>query len=187
MLHVRMLRLSDNDLSSLDLSRFPRLRTLYVDVNRLTSLGHSGGRLENLSLRSQRVAGLRLEAKVLENVKRLYISGEQYPPLPGVAAEQRTGNALADDCFPTCPLYSLVYLEAAACKLSSLPTSVMRNMPNLKILNLNYNFLINLDGLHGMRGLRKLTVVGNRLGGSGSTGVVKGLNSLVGLEEVDLR
>ncbi len=60
-------------------------------------------------------------------------------------------------------------------------------MPNMKILNLNYNFLDNVDGLRGLSGLRKLTVVGNRLGGSGSTGVVKGLKGLIGLEEVDLR
>lgn len=75
MSNVRFLRLSDNDLSSLDLSRFPRLRTLYADGNRLTGLEHSSGRLENLSLRSQRAPGLRLEVRVLENVKRLYISG----------------------------------------------------------------------------------------------------------------
>jgi len=60
-------------------------------------------------------------------------------------------------------------------------------MPNIKILNINYNFLDNLDALSGLRGLRKLTVVGNRLGGSGSTGVVHGLKGMTTLEEVDLR
>ena len=63
----------------------------------------------------------------------------------------------------------------------------MANMPNLKILNLNYNFLDNLDELKGLRGLRKLTVVGNRLGGSGTKAVVRGLTGLSGLEEIDLR
>ena len=63
----------------------------------------------------------------------------------------------------------------------------MANMPNLKFLNLNYNFLDNLDGLKGLRGLKKLTVVGNRLGGSGTKAVVRGLNGLGGLEEIDLR
>ena len=94
---------------------------------------------------------------------------------------------MPSDFFPTTPLYSLVYLEAAACKLSAWPESFAHKMPNLKILNINYNFFDTLDGLRGLSGLRKLTAVGARLGGSGSTGVVKGLKGLVGLEEVDLR
>jgi len=76
MLCVRTIQLNDNDLSTLDFSRFPKLRTLYADGNRLTTLGSSSGRLENLSLRSQRAGGLRLEGKLLESVKRLYISGK---------------------------------------------------------------------------------------------------------------
>ncbi len=85
MSNVRTVRLSDNDLSHLDLSRFPRLRTLYADGNRLTRLEHAGGRLENLSLRSQRSTGLRLEPKVFANIKRLYISGRSrdIPWYPG--------------------------------------------------------------------------------------------------------
>lgn len=61
-------------------------------------------------------------------------------------------------------------------------------MPGLRVLNLNYNFLDHLDGLSGMTGLRRVTVVGNRLGGS-TTGakVMRGLKGLTGLEEVDLR
>jgi len=75
MLTVKSIKLSDNDMSAFELSGFPKLRTLYADGNRLTSLEQGVGRLENLSLRSQRVPLVRVEKKVLESVKRLYISG----------------------------------------------------------------------------------------------------------------
>lgn len=55
-------------------------------------------------------------------------------------------------------------------------------MPGLEVLNVNYNFFEDLDGLKRMRTLRKVSVVGNRLG--------EGEVSLIGLdklEEVDLR
>jgi hypothetical protein len=62
-----------------------------------------------------------------------------------------------------------------------------KRVPNLKYLNLNYNFLVDLDGLQGLTRLKKLTVVGARLGGSGTRGVVRGLKGLTNIEEIDLR
>lgn len=70
----------------------------------------------------------------------------------------------------------------AACRLSTWPANMSRNMPGLEVLNVNYNFFEDLDGLKGMKTLRKVSVVGNRLG--------EGDVSLIGLdklEEVDLR
>ncbi|WVQ97321.1 hypothetical protein IAU59_004432 [Kwoniella sp. CBS 9459] len=190
MLSVRVLRFSENDIRLFDLSLFPKVRTLYADGNRLTQLSRSSassssnGRLENLSLRNQRISSnssLRLSYKDLENVKRLYLSG----------------NALSEDFFPSKPLYALVYLEAAACRLSAWPagSAFATNMPNLKVLNVNYNHLPNLDGVRGLKGLRKLTLVGGRLGSdadvergvSHGRGVLEGLKGLESLEEVDLR
>jgi Leucine-rich repeat (LRR) protein len=55
-------------------------------------------------------------------------------------------------------------------------------MPSLEVLNVNYNFLEDLAGLKGMRSLRKVSVVGNRLEGGD-----RGLKGLESLEEVDLR
>lgn len=95
------------------------------------------------------------------------------------------GNALPADFFPA-SLPNLLYLEAAACSLSTLPASFATTLPNLKILNINYNFLTTLDGLNGLRRLRKLTVVGCRLGGK-EKGLVRALKGLSGLEELDLR
>jgi Leucine-rich repeat (LRR) protein len=69
-----------NDVAEVDLSLFPRLRTLYADNNSLSGLDRSNprtlSRLENLSLRNQRGRTLRLSYDDLRDVKRLYISGE---------------------------------------------------------------------------------------------------------------
>lgn len=59
-------------------------------------------------------------------------------------------------------------------------------LPNLKVLNLNYNYFTSLEGLSNMVNLRKLTVVGCRLGGR-EKGMVKCLKGLSSLEELDLR
>ncbi|WVQ85676.1 hypothetical protein IAT38_007842 [Cryptococcus sp. DSM 104549] len=177
--NIRVLRFSDNDVSHFDLALFPKVRTLWADNNRLTHLSRSraisSGRLENLSLRNQRTATLRLTLQDLENVQRLYLSG----------------NSLSEDFFPPTPLYALVYLEAAACKITRWPSAFAESMPSLKVLNLNYNYLTSLDGVKGLRGLRKLTLVGGRLGGGESEKegryVLVGLKGLVNLEELDLR
>jgi hypothetical protein len=56
---LRSLRLSHNKLVGLDMANFPRLRTLYADNNAIGYLeGNACGRLENLSLRNQRVVTL---------------------------------------------------------------------------------------------------------------------------------
>ncbi|AFR93968.2 leucine repeat containing protein [Cryptococcus neoformans C23] len=177
---VRILRFSDNDIASFDISLFPKIRTLYADNNLLSHLGRSEhsppSRLENLSLRNQRVAPLHLNFIDLENVRRLYISG----------------NALTEDFFPCRPLYSLVYLEAAACKMSQWPQDFAINAPHLKMLNLNYNYFTDLNGVKGLNNMRKLTLVGGRLGGEEARkgdgrDVMAGLRGLQNLEELDLR
>lgn len=77
---LRVLRLSHNQLATLDLSLFPRLRSFYADGNRIESLWrsrrHSNVRLEYLSLRDQDVRHLNLSHDDLRDVKRLYISGK---------------------------------------------------------------------------------------------------------------
>jgi len=76
---VRSLRINDNEIASIDLSNFPKLRTLYADGNRIDRLSRSGfesSRLENLSLRNQRCSQLRLSRSELSPVKRLYVSGK---------------------------------------------------------------------------------------------------------------
>jgi Leucine-rich repeat (LRR) protein len=82
MMTVRTLRINDNEIPSIDLSNFPKLRTLYADGNRIARLSRSGfetSRLENLSLRNQRCSQLRLSRSELSLVKRLYVSGKYMP------------------------------------------------------------------------------------------------------------
>lgn len=81
----------------------------------------------------------------------------------------------------------MAYLELAACKLSSWPDDFARRLPNLRHLNLNYNFIEDLSGLRGMQGLRKLSVIGGRLGSTSTREVVADLRGLGTLESVDLR
>jgi Leucine-rich repeat (LRR) protein len=95
---VRTLRINDNDISSLDLSNFPKLRTLYADGNRIARLSRSGfetSRLENLSMRNQRCSQLRLSKVELSPVKRLYVSGKLY------TSHMVSADAQVTHCPPT--------------------------------------------------------------------------------------
>jgi hypothetical protein len=77
-MRLRTLKVCRNDLAVLDLTYFPKIRTLYADENRLVGLQRSDRsktRLEALSMRSQRTRGLRLMKDEMEGLKRLYISG----------------------------------------------------------------------------------------------------------------
>ncbi|KAJ7645652.1 hypothetical protein DFH06DRAFT_1212043 [Mycena polygramma] len=147
---LRILRASGNRLRALHVHWFAGLRTLYADGNLLegdavhavpplakSTVGHAAGRqgkgsvlnrLENLSLRNQGGRGLRLDFGDVRDAKRLYLSGN---PLPA--------NFLSAAC------YNLVYLELANCRLATLPANLSTLAPNLRALNLNYNFLEDLS------------------------------------------
>jgi Leucine-rich repeat (LRR) protein len=192
---LRILRISNNNLLEFDLSSFPRLRTLYADNNRLDRLARSSpktvSRLENLSLRNQRGLPLCLSYDDLRDIKRLYISGKMNCPRTYLIIHtdtfMRIGNPLSANFFPSRALYSMAYLEAVACKLSDWPIHFAQRMPNLRHLNFNYNFLEDLTGLQGLQGLRKLSMIGGRLGATGTREVVSDLRGLGTLESVDLR
>ncbi|KAJ6620748.1 hypothetical protein B0H10DRAFT_2215737 [Mycena sp. CBHHK59/15] len=178
MARLRILRASGNALRSVGLNAFPNLRTLYLDNNVLGSEVQDGegssskaphahaleglgrlARLENLSLRNQRNngnatgqgraqkgLGVEVLTREVRDVKRLYVSGNPLPP-----------SFLAPAC------YHLVYLELAGCALTALPSDLASLVPNLRALNLNYNFVEDLRPLAGLGRLRKLSVVGGRV------------------------
>lgn len=104
----------------------------------------------------------------IRDVKRLYLSGN---PLP--------------TSFPSEKFFNLVYLELAMCQLTSLPTNLASVIPNVRVLNLDYNFLADLDPLAGLTRMTKLSVVGNRL--AKARPITKVLSTLVELETVDFR
>jgi Leucine-rich repeat (LRR) protein len=59
--------------------------------------------------------------------------------------------------------YNMIYLEVAACRLTALPEDMAKLTPNLRVLNLNYNFLEDARPLEGLTRLEKLTIIGSRL------------------------
>ncbi|KAJ3483544.1 hypothetical protein NLJ89_g12054 [Agrocybe chaxingu] len=148
---LRILRVSNNRLTQLDVGSMPHLRTLYADNNALSGIAQLGklSKLENLSVRNQAGRGFKLLTRDVRDVKRLYLSG----------------NPLKSD-FLQEPCYNLVYLEVAACRLTGLPSGeggMGRLVPNLRVLNLNYNFLEDVRALEGLTRLQKLTIIGSRL------------------------
>ncbi|KAJ7242874.1 hypothetical protein B0H12DRAFT_1131751 [Mycena haematopus] len=182
---LRILRASGNRLRAVHVHWFAGLRTLYVDANALegenalvavgagnvTRREGKGGaleRLENLSLRNQVGRGLRLDFGEVRDARRLYLSGNALP-----------SNFLSTVC------YNLVYLELANCRLATLPTGLATLTPNLRALNLNYNFLEDVRGLEGLGRLRKLSVVGARL--KGTKEIIRVVRGLPEVEILDFR
>ncbi|KAI0754656.1 hypothetical protein C8Q80DRAFT_1216571 [Daedaleopsis nitida] len=168
---LRILRLSANRLQTLAAVPFPNLRTLYADNNSLGTIvkAHRLTRLENLSVRNQSArAGLSLSIRDVRDVKRLYLSGN--PLKPGFLSE---------------PCYNLVYLELAACRLITLPPDFARMVPNVRVLNLNYNHLEDPRPLEGLTRLRKLTIIHSRI--KGAKQLVRMLRGMRDIEMIDFR
>jgi len=167
---LRILRISGNQLHKLNVASFPNLRTLYADNNAIANLAKAVrlSKLENLSLRNQNGRSFNLSMREIRDVKRLYLSG----------------NALrAGFIEETC--YNLVYLELAACRLSTLPSDLATLAPNLRVLNLNYNFIEDAQPLEGLSRLKKLTLIGSRLKGTKS--FLRILGGMPDLEMLDIR
>lgn len=71
--------------------------------------------------------------------------------------------------------------------MSDWPQDFALRLPNLRILNMNYNFFEDLSGLEGLQGLRKLMMIGCRLGEERSSSVMRSVRQIGTLEEIDLR
>jgi protein NUD1 len=78
-----------------------------------------------------------------------------------------------------------VYLELASCGLTTLPDNFARLVPNMRVLNLNYNFLADARPLDGLARLRKLTIVGSRF--KGSKNLIRVVQKMPELELLDFR
>ncbi|KAL4249278.1 Cell Division and Infection-Related Protein [Abortiporus biennis] len=168
---LRILRVSGNRLQQLNAAPFPNLRTLYADNDSLGAIIKANrlSKVENLSLRNQGGRlGLNLNIRDVRDVKRLYLSGN--PLKSGFISE---------------PCYNLVYLEIAACRLTSLPLTLSQMVPNLRVLNLNYNFLDDTRALEGLTRLRKLTIIGSRI--KSTKQLVRVLKGMQEIEMLDFR
>ena len=202
---LRILRVSGNKLQRLDGESFPNLRTLYADNNALTGIAHCGRmrRLENLSLRNQAKGKLwavfwlwgsfedlrscrSLSLRDVRDIKRLYLSGKW-------AGRDRLGDGETDvdlgnplSCkLMTEACYNLVYFELAACRLTSLPANFSSLVPNVRVLNLNYNFLEDVGPLDGLSRIKKLSIIGSRV--KGTKGLIRMVQRMGEIEMVDFR
>ena len=163
---LRVLRLCNNPIAAFDATAFPQLRTLFLDNAKLGTV-HSLDKLhklENFSIRDQ--AGHKLLAHLLLCLLGLTSAfRNRHLPCHSIRDVRRlylSGNALPRS-FPTDQYFNLVYLELAACKLTALPTGFAASIPNCRTLNLNHNFLSDLEPLLGLRRLVRLSIVGSRL------------------------
>ncbi|KAI3611006.1 sin component scaffold protein cdc11, partial [Moniliophthora roreri] len=166
---LRIFRASGNRLVTLNVAWVGNLRTLYLDNNALTRVERLErlAKLENLSVRNQ-TKGCHLVGRDTRDVRRLYLSG----------------NALGQE-FLSESCYNLVYLELAACRLTKLPDGLKELIPNVRVLNLNYNFLEDVRPLEGLARLTKLTIIGSRL--KGTKAIIRLLQRMPDIEMLDLR
>lgn len=169
---LKYLSLSDNDLRTIDLKAVPNLRLLHADRNRLTSLtGFSRARrLDSLSLREQRTdeaLDLSFLSRAYE-VRKLYLSGN-----------------LLSSFDPQVDFLNLQLLELANCGLAELPPNLGQLMPNLRVVNLNFNALSDLSPLQYIPRLKRVLAAGNRLASASDT--VQVLSGFPHLQTVDLR
>ncbi|KAJ5674530.1 uncharacterized protein N7477_004464 [Penicillium maclennaniae] len=157
LISLRALRLSGNRLDRFDVKNMSSVSLLYVDQNCLSaiaSLEHCHN-LEVLSVREQSSPSenessfaLDLDLGCVKDVRKLFLSS----------------NKLSSGCLsPSVPLLQLQLFDLAACTLPALPDDFASNFPNIKVLNMNFNSLIELEPLVGMKCLSRLSLVGNRL------------------------
>lgn len=169
---LKYLVLSNNSLEAIDLKSMPNIRLLHADRNCLSQLsGFSRARrLDSLSLREQRCdhpLDLSFLSKAYE-VRKLYLSGN-----------------LLENFSPQVDFLNLQLLELSNCGLKSLPKRLGQMMPNLRVLNLNFNAISDLRPLRFIPRLKRVLAAGNRLGDTANT--INILAEFPQLTTVDLR
>lgn len=139
------------------MKNFSSVSLLYLDQNCLPTvagLGHCHN-LEVLSIREQTSSSagdsgfaLDLDLGLVKEIRKLFLSS----------------NKLSRGCLsPSAPLLQLQLLDVAACTLDDLPPGFASDFPNVKVLNLNFNSVAELEPLVGMNCLARVSMVGNRL------------------------
>ncbi|KAJ5184181.1 hypothetical protein N7492_001797 [Penicillium capsulatum] len=156
LISLRALRLSGNCLRSIELTNFASVSLLYLDQNCLSSVSglENCQNLEVLSLREQKAPSenqsstLNVDLGLVKDVRKVFMSS----------------NKLSSRSLSPCsPLLRLQLLDIAGCTLEALPSDFASSFPNLKVLNLNFNSISELEPLVGMNCLARLMMVGNRL------------------------
>ncbi|OGM51026.1 hypothetical protein ABOM_000254 [Aspergillus bombycis] len=152
--YLSSLRLSSNQLHSLDVTAFPSLTLLYLDHNYLftvSGLEQCAG-LDVFSAREQMNTGdhnggfFDVDLGLVKDVRKVFLSC----------------NKLSLQCLsPSSPLSGLQLLDVASCSIQSLPADFGLNFPNVRVLNLNFNSLADINELAGLNCLSRLTIASN--------------------------
>jgi hypothetical protein len=154
LLALRSFKISDNLLDILDVSNIPDLRILYADRNKLFNVTglRKTTHLDSFSIREQarEIGSEGVDSDCFEDcfeIRKVYGSGNAVPQL-----------------LPQTVFLNLQYLELASCGIEILPQELGLMMPNIRVLNLNFNAISDIRPLGGIVRLKKLFLAGNRLG-----------------------
>lgn len=153
--HLKKLSLKFNQLKVLNLNTYPFLRVLRIDGNQFGDVSDFKKLrfLEELSCKSQSSLILNKVVNEIPDVAKLDLSGNNH-------FEHMMKNLSGLNIRPFLNLNCLVL---SAVNLSSLPQEFSQTFPNVRELNLNFNKLVTLEGLSGMRSLKKLYLLSNNI------------------------
>ncbi|KAG6837615.1 hypothetical protein H0H93_006136 [Arthromyces matolae] len=167
---LEVLNVRQNKLNKIvGLSRLQALVSLDIDNNEVGQLELNGPMPK---LRVLRATGNQLDelrVGLLANIRTLYadnnritrlVKVEALTKLENVSLRYQSGRGLN---LLTRDVRDVKRLYLSGCRLTELPDDMARLVPNLRILNLNYNFLEDLGPLEGLKRLKKLSVIGSRL------------------------
>ena len=152
LLRLQTLSLSDNRLSFIDFAELPNLRNLNIDKNYIASLESLSKLkfLETVSWREQTLISAygysEIQYQHCHEVRNLYLSGNRLSTFA-----------------PSKAFLNLHHLELASTGLQTLSSDFGVKCPNLRIINVNYNAIRDLQPLLGMMKPERLFLAGNRL------------------------
>ncbi len=152
LLRLQTLNLSHNRLSFIDLAELPNLKILNLDKNYIASIeGLSNLKvLETVSWREQTLISAygysEVQYQHCHEVRNLYLSGNRLSTFA-----------------PSRAFLNLHHLELASTGLQILSSDFGAKCPNLRIININYNAIRDLQPLLGIVKLERLFLAGNRL------------------------
>lgn len=169
--NLKKLLLKMNELTVLDVLKFPYLRVLRIDGNNLHTIKNLKRLkfLDELSCKSQsHSAVLNCILEECCNVKKLDLSGNLESTFMKFLAKVSNDKKYF-------PFLNLSVLILSAMNLKSLPDSFALLFPNVCELNLNFNRISSIQGLSSLKNLRKLHLVSNELKRTDT--ILRGLSS----------
>jgi protein NUD1 len=163
-------------LVNLDVSTLSNLEIIHADSNRLSRIGGVNHlqHLRVLSLREQRPSALSQEGS---DVSGLVHDAD-------ISNLSVSANVMTVFPIPNAFL-NLKRLEAASCGMQALPDDFGVQVPNLRVLNVNFNAIRDISPLLNIRRLTKLYAAGNRISRLRKTLAV--VAKLGTVNEIDLR